>query len=212
MGKRTFILLCMITSFISTVNSQAKLEFSAEVKADTTENIRAIASLWKNFFDARITATQSKEKSAYLPGYWNDEEIENGTADMHCSMRNAYGKYEKARHYTYNIRQVGDDFYEINTMLEFMPGESDRTIPLIYKICAKKVDGEFKLFNYLAFSKEKLLSREGRYINFYFPHPCKPKRRELRESEKFIAKFIDLYDLHDVAESPKITYIFERIL
>lgn len=207
MLRKILFSLCLIASSVFSAAGQAKLVFSQDVSNSNDNNVKAIASLWQSYFEKRL-AGRTEGIEFDRAEYWNQEDIDNGRADIIGIEVTRGDESDQIQHYTFSIRQISDDLFEINTLIQYDPTNPEFTITYMYKVCAKKVDGEFKLFNYLHFSKQKLQTRESEYINYYYPHSLNPKQSEFKKAEKFITEFIDMYDLHDVASVPKITYVF----
>ncbi len=177
------------------------LDFSDEVYSSDDPDVRAIASMWESCFRAAVHPGEEGRPETY----WGDEK----TDIVKNAFTANYPIYSFGFHRTFNIRPTEGGFFEIHTLNEWPGPEQGIEVNAIYTICAKRVDDEFRLFNYFSFSKRALDSYTNRYIEYYYPCSYAFDRAKADSTIRFIEWFTATYDLP--ADTP-VRYVVANTL
>lgn len=201
------ILLPLLAVLLTHAAAAKRLVFSDWIVRSSDPAVREIAELWSSYFAARGGRLEW-EPEADLSPWWNAEEIAARQVDL---LQGITSSGPESIHHTYSIAEIPDGFYEIRTQVELPPeaGELRPTICITYKLCAKRVDGRFRLFNYFCFSKRKLNRTQTRMIDFYYPHATGEVRPAIDRSVRFMERFVADFGLEEVA-SPPVIYLVGR--
>lgn len=176
-----------------------KLTFGPELSAFLEdEAVPEIAEVWRQY----ILSFQSHHPDSVRTDLWL-----NNSEDM-IKYSGYYGgalRYQTGEHYTFNIRKLNDDIYEINTLSSpFKTRNGDIFIDNIYKVCATKLDGQFKLLNYFDVKKHSLNHYTSACIDYYYPPGLNFKQEEAEEAGRFV---LDLKQQYGITDDNLITYI-----
>ncbi|MDR1055859.1 MAG: hypothetical protein LBL90_08590 [Prevotellaceae bacterium] len=181
------ILLCF------TVSAQ-KLIFSPEIALSNDETVISISNLCNGYINSY------KEGAPNLNSMWY-----NGYEDIikYSISKNIFYKY--GEQFTFNIRKIYDNFYEINTISQINPTPNGNPIIIkIYKVCSKKLNGQFKLFNYFDVIKHTLNHNNELHIDLYYPKSINLREEDIKEADKFVEDFTVLYNIE---QRNKIIYV-----
>jgi hypothetical protein len=168
---------------------------SPDVENSADENVKQISELWKNY----IKKVQTKPDSAKI-AYWNSEEITSKFEDIvnfHLGSGESEGVYYRfCQNNVYNIKQsTNKDFYEINCIATMPKSEKSSDVFAIYRVCAAKENGEFKLYNYFHTIKNNLLHFHADGIECYYPCNFKFDENKAKESAEFLKNIRKSYNL-----------------
>ena len=188
-------LLVLTTIWFSDIHGQ-KLIFSPEITLSNDEKLIPISEMWSKY----INSYKEKDSDSIRHSLWH-----NGCNDI---MKNIVSKnifYKDGEQFTISIRSVPDNFYEINTIAQMhvIPGESPLVLKM-YKVYAKEIDSQFKLFNYFDVTKHSLNYKSIDNIDFYSPKLKELDESAMKEAAKFVKDFKNLYEIDN---SLKITCV-----
>lgn len=193
---RKIVTLCLFALVCSFGYGQT-VRFSTEVAAFSEDKaIPKIADVWKTY----INSFKSGDPDSVRTDLWI-----NGSEDMIKFHSFKDLLYNQGEQYTFNIRKLNDEVYEINTMAMYdYHGNGDHFIHTIYRVCAVEYEGEFKLMNYFDFIKGSLNTYSTDCIIYYAPSWVDINKKEAREAVSFIRNFKKLYH---ITNNKVITYI-----
>ena len=199
MFKRSLILF-FFTLFIFFHLSGKNLTFSHEIVTSIDNEVKEIAILWDNYFNASISNSDATI-------YWNKEEIASGINDIiKYSASPQVPIYTIGNHFTFDIRKFDDEFYEIITSFE-LGSDDNKSILSIYRICAKKTDDKYKLYNSLHCNKQLLKSYKIGRVNYYYPHSFSMNRKDIKKAKKTILTFNNIQNYYQIDANTPILYI-----
>lgn len=212
MKKYKFIFLLIFYCSAINVSSQ-KLSFSNDILNKNDNEVKEISTLWKNYVES-YSAYHKKQTSHYsndssLLKYWNKEELSKGTGDMleYSTLGSRIPMYIIGEHYTFDIRKLNDEFYEIFTQLRLNKDSIDETTLMIYRVCAKKENGKYKLYNAFFPEKQVLKSLKTESINYYYPYSYIMDKSKLKETKNTIKKFEEIQKAYQIKLEAPIIYI-----
>lgn len=194
-------LLLAFLLFPVLVNAQ-NIRFSDDIKKATDPAIIEIRDLWQNYVNACIESDTLK-----INQYWK----EKGSDVIRFFLSNPdRPSYAWGEHYTFNIRQLDNVFYEINTILELGPSPEEMDVLAIYSICAKKKNNnEYELFNYLKYKQQELNIVELSSIDYYYPDSYSFDTKKAKKANVFVDDFKQKYG---ISGAPKAKYMLSNNL
>jgi hypothetical protein len=133
----------------------------------SNSDIRSITKLWKNYLIRRVYGYYGKiDTAGYC--YWNEEEKQlYSDPDLLLSIEPSYAMSQTN---ILNIIDNGQGFFRIMNVKGSVDDSTSRfRTQVIFYVLAKKVNDEFKLFNYFYLEKEKLLQTKIRNVCYYYP-------------------------------------------
>ncbi|MDR1983705.1 MAG: hypothetical protein LBQ28_02630 [Prevotellaceae bacterium] len=175
--------------FTFTTSSQ-QITFSSEIKNSTDENVRQIAAVWEKYVNKIV---QQSDSAAIL--YWNTKEEYIGNKDI---IRYDFGDglYYRVDQFVYNIKpSTNKDFYEINCLSLNKSADNINDILACFRICAKKENGEFKLYNYFYTIKDNINKHSVDGIDYYYPHNYKFDYKKAQQASDFLKNIRQKYNL-----------------
>jgi hypothetical protein len=194
---KIYLLLLFVSLYYSSYGQ--KLTFGPSLSAFLEdEAVQEIAEVWMQY----ILSFQSNHPDSVRTDLWL-----NNSEDMikYSGYYNKTLRYQTGEQYTFNIRKLNDDIYEINTLSSpFKTRNGDIFIDNIYKVCATKLDGQFKLLNYFDVKKHLLNHYTSACIDYYYPPGLNFKQEEAEEAERFVRDFKQQYG---IADNNLITYV-----
>ncbi len=174
-----------------------KLTLSSELTTFTDDPaVPEIAKVWEQY----INSLQSGDPDSIRTDLWLD-----GAKDIiRYSSYNSL-LYDEGKQFTFSVRKLNDDIYEINTISWFrIPEDKDPVINCIYKVCAVKSDGQYKLLNYFDVKKHSLHKHVAGCIEYFYPAGIDFKKKDAAKASRFIRDFKNRYGITD---NSAITYI-----
>lgn len=193
--RKTLIFFSFI--LLSHVGYGQQLTFGSEIAAFSQDQaIPKIAAIWKTY----IHSFRSGDPDSVRTDLWID-----GSEDIIKYHGFNSLLYNQGEQYTFNIRKLNEDVYEINTLARYnFYNNGDYLINTIYKVCAVEKEGAFKLMNYFDFIKGSLNTYTTECIVYYAPSWVRINKKEAKEAVQFIREFKKMYNVTD--KNP-ITYI-----
>lgn len=199
MNLRLFFILLGI--LLSHVLYGQKLILSPEITVSDDKNVTSISNLWSSY----MNSINGNKADSILAMLWY-----NGKKDIIKNFVSSNSFYRIGEQFTFNIRKVDDDFYEINTISRFYPISKEIPVILkIFKVYSKEINGEFKLFNYFDVIKPTLGHSSSDFIEYYYPESINLNDSAIQEANEFIKQFISFYNIQP---SNKINYIVANSL
>ena len=191
-----FLFLCFTAAFAQ------QITFSSEVKNSTDENVKQIAEVWEKYIQK---FQQNPDTAAIL--YWNTVENKQGEDIIRYNFS---GFYYRIKVFTYNIKpSTNKDFYEINS-LSLIKNESDiNDVVAVFRVCAAKENGEFKLYNYFYTIKDRLNNYSVDGIEYYYPCDYIFDKGKAQQSSVFLKNTLEKYNFE---QQRKINYIVANSL
>jgi len=139
---------------------------------DTSDSdIQSIVKVWKNYLQNRLYGFVRKiDTAGYI--YWNDEEKQlYNDPDLILAIDPFLSISQTS---ILNIKPFLHGFFRIMNVKGFVDDSTGRfTTQAIYYILAKKVNDNFKLFNYFYLDKKKLIQTKIRNVCYYYPSEYK---------------------------------------
>ena len=195
-------LLCILLLIINISVSGQKITFSPEILNSTDRDVKEIAALWKNYFES-----YSLKNDTTVVNYWNNEEIKSGSNDMIKYLASPQLPiYKMGNHITFDIRKLDDKFYEINTMFELGEG-NQKMMYAIYRVCAKKNNGKYELYNDFYYNKQLLKSIKIGRISYYYPYSYPMDNKNIKDAKETVLKFENIQKYYRIEKNTPITYI-----
>lgn len=181
--KRLYIAIIAIVIFLlPCINANAqRLTFSSELGYfNKDENLSVISQVWKSYINAIDAGSDISQ-------FWVD-----GSSDIHV------GLHKDGLLNTYNIRKLTDEIYEINT-IAYYPDSAIKggLINSIYKVCAMRTDGGWRLINYFDAIKNRYEQYHKGCVSFYIGSGVTVDVKAMKESAKFADMFLQNYNLPD---------------
>lgn len=181
------ILTLLLLSLTLNTNAQP-LSFSSELGYfNNDENIAAIKQVWEGYVNAVVGENDTTS-------FW--------IQDSHDILLDTH---KDGLLYTYNIRKLTDEIYEINT-IAYYPDEAIKggLINSIYKVCAMQTNEGWRLMNYFDATKSRYASHRIGSVDFYIGHGVVADQKKMKESARFADSFIRSYHFNN---KTRITYV-----
>ncbi|MBB3697798.1 hypothetical protein KMW28_06375 [Flammeovirga yaeyamensis] len=200
---RTFILSLLFIHLISfgVFSQEKKVLENFNLKQIINEEGNEAIQCWKDFLATKDDTLGSK--------YWNKEEVEKyGLNDYFLLEKESnFGTDNFVKLMAYGTTKIinlvnNNGSYFITSIFEFPPYEGvDYQMMYIFDVVAKKVDGEFKLYNALTVNKQEVLNKSvvGQ-LTYYYPDNYTYSLSEAQRLDKYLAKTFKAFDV----EYPKI--------
>jgi len=199
MIKNKCFLVAFLTITISFSIFGQNLNFSRDIILSTDNEVREIAVLWENYF------RHISENNETITSYWADEMSDI----VKHAMSSQVPTYRIGNHLTFDIRKLDDTYYEINTLIEFEYEDNSRLVFAIYRVCAKKTNDEFRLYNFFHHRKQQLNSYQIGRINYYYPNSFSFDKER---AKKAVVILNDIQKKYRIETDIPITYILAKSL
>jgi hypothetical protein len=167
MTKNIISILIFTSLFSFCQGQEVKLTFSPYIVTSQDSSVKAIAQLWEDY----LNSIQEKQSDSIQKSFWH-----NNADDFIKYWNGGMVLYEfgeqftfSIRKYTDNIQKYIDPIYEIHSLYLLPSMDEGANVLLMYKVCAVKTEGRFKLINYFDINKESLQSYYSKNIEFYYP-------------------------------------------
>jgi hypothetical protein len=165
---KQIILILLIALSICNSYSLADVKVNYDINTDVFK-VEEPLNVWLKFLDTKDDESGSK--------YWNSEEVEKYGNDSYFILENElnFGNDNFLQMLGYmNISVIRvnkvSDYFKITSIASFASKKDTSNINYIFYVYAKKIDGEFKLFNALKVNSELLLESEKiDFITYYYP-------------------------------------------
>ena len=179
------------------------LNFSNDILNSKDNEIKAIKTLWENYFNFYSSHNDST-KTFFL----NKMERTEATDDIiKYAISRQRPIYNIGEHFTFDIRKLNDEFYEIFTQLKFKKNIDDETIFMIYRVCAKKDDGTYKLYNAFYYEKQLLKSMKIGDIDYYYPCSYLMSSEKINDAKNAVKTLDSIQKYYHIKPKFPITYI-----
>ncbi|MDD4969018.1 MAG: hypothetical protein PHT07_06275 [Paludibacter sp.] len=198
-------LYCFFLLIINISVFGQKITFSSEILNSTDKDVKEIAALWKNYFELYASKNDTS-----IMHYWNEEERKSKFIDIiKYALSPELPIYRMGNHVTFDIRKLNDEFYEIFTKFRFENDSDKNNILMIYRICAKKENGEYKFYNAFYCNKQFLKSFSLGNINYYYPFSYPMDNKIIRrDAKKTKATYENIQNYYHIKTNSPITFIF----
>jgi len=130
-------------------------------------DIHSIKILWKKYLSDRLLGFAQKVDTAGY-NYWNDEEKKLYNDPDLILATDPYLNFSQTN--ILSIKPFGQGYYQIMSIKGSVDDSTQKFKTLaIFNVLAKKVNEDFKLFNYFYLDKEKLRQTRIRNVCYYCP-------------------------------------------
>jgi hypothetical protein len=198
-------IICIFLSFCCK-GQELKLTFSPIITSSQDTSVEAITHLWKNYLDARYDDYLNYYRNLQINAPYNRQIDSIQKLYWHSPSEDLLiGEIEKlilfSEFSTFSIRKYSETIYEIHTLVQVKPFESEEINTLyMYKVCATKTNDSFKLLNYFDASKNALQNYTSENIEFYYPCGFNFDLEKVSSTEKFINQFRKDYNIKKTNE------------
>ncbi|MGE5411416.1 MAG: hypothetical protein ACM3MI_10695, partial [Clostridiales bacterium] len=161
---------------------------------DSDPEIKNVIKLWNDYLN-------SKPDSLYNNPYWSNEEKDH------------YKRFDivSQTYFTPSVYSLGykplilsikriKDYYEIKTAF-YAYGQTSKKIGILatINVLAKKVNGEYRLFNALTENRKSLQKQSYGSITYYYPLDYEFNESKALEMKKFIEDFTKKFGFEQIA-------------
>lgn len=165
--KNIYIFLFLSISTIINI-SYADVKVNYDINTEVFK-VEEPLNVWLSFLETKDDKTGSK--------YWNSEEVEKYGNDSYFILENelSFGNdnfLQMLGYMNVSVIRVNkvSDYFKITSIASFASETDTSNINYIFYIYAKKIDGEYKLFNALKVNSELLLeSQQIDFITYFYP-------------------------------------------
>ncbi len=207
MKKYLLILLALFPVFSQ---SQTKFNFLDKFAVVNYTNIdtanvetKEMVNVWTSYLKSRLYGWLKKNDTLGA-GYWNNEERKLTTfPDQMCFLYPWLYYFPTT---ILNIEPCGDGFFRILNSNTEADSNGIIDTKAIYYVLIKKINNEYKLFNYFYHEKDQLNAFTMGMIRFYYPqsyHFSDLKARKLIRFQDSLSRLFDL-PLHE-----KLDYVVD---
>ena len=201
MKKHTVLILVFIIFSFYCRGQDVRLTFSPSITNSQDSSVKAIAQLWNDY----LNSIQTKQSDSIQKSFWYNE-----LDDLLKYWTIGTISYEFGEQFTFSIRKYSDNIYEIHSLYLFPPESRMFDIMRMYKVCATKTNGEFKLLNYFDVYKHSLQNHNSDNVEFYYPCGFNFDIEKANNAAKFILQFQNDYNVKNSKE--KIIYLIGNSL
>lgn len=187
----------------------------------TNVELKAMTNVWISYFKSLLLHYGSKNDTVSLK-YWNsDEKSLYGQPNLIFSIYPGLYLFHTD---VLNIEPIGDNYFRILNCTTDSDSSGIAQTKAIFYVLIKKIDGNYKLFNYFYHEKESLKTMTTRSVQYYYPRyyplsKVKVKRFiEFKDSlttlfdEPLQNKIIYLTDTNTSCLMNRLGFIFQPIL
>jgi len=196
MKNRLLILLLLFPIFLQ---SQTKFGFLDKFTVVNYTNIdtsnvetKAMVNVWTSYLKSRLYGWLKKNDTLGA-GYWNNDERKLTTFPDHMCFLYPWLYYFPTT--VLNIDPCGDGFFRILNSNTEADSNGIVDTKAIYYVLIKKINNEYKLFNYFYHEKNKLNTSTVGMIRFYYPQSylfSDLKARKLMQFQDSLSRLFDL--------------------
>jgi len=206
--KKYFTLLLLL--FPPILHSQVKPDIFDKLivvnysHIDTTNvEIKAMVKVWTSYLKSRLYGWVEKNDTLGAR-FWNNEEKQlTASPDHMCSLYPWLYYFPTS---ILNVEPFEDHYFRILNCNTETDSTGNIDIKAIYYVLVKKIQNEYKLFNYFCYEKEKLDTTNVGMVQYYYPHYYRFSGIKAR---KFIEFQDSLSKLFDLPLRDKLTYIVD---